>query len=29
MDNNKSDFSATIMELENLTATFKNYKDPE
>lgn len=29
MDNNKTDFSSQIMELENLTATFKQYQDPE
>ena len=29
MENNKTDFSTQIMELENLTSTFKQYQDPE
>jgi|TARA_B110000285_G_scaffold235511_1_gene317705 hypothetical protein len=29
MDNNKADFSQTIMELETLSANFKQYKDAE
>jgi hypothetical protein len=29
MDNNKADFSQTIMELETLSAGFKQYKDAE
>ena len=29
MDNNKTDFSSQIMELENLTSNFKQYQDAE